>query len=319
MNNILISICIPTYNRVNFIEKLLHSIELNNFIIAYEVRIQDNCSTDNTNQQCMELCAKHDNWHYEKNEVNIGGVRNIKKCTENAKGKYLIVIGDDDLLYNNSFEIIHNSIAVIEKENDTVAIFFSNRLGEEYKNCKKFEGGFAWLKKAPLNQPAFISAVIWETKYWQEFDFYGCMAKYYQPHLHCFIYACKEQKVYGHYSELVDEGYSNPTNITSYWFYKFHALVDCFEYPYLYKIIQNANIDIVTRIYIYLRKLKFSKEIIKKIAFIENNKSEYENEIKRLITEFSYAPLTLFFKVYIKIIFQSSLGPRIARKLCPKL
>jgi glycosyltransferase involved in cell wall biosynthesis len=312
----LLSICIPTYNRSGFLGKLLESISNQKADFLYEVRIQDNASTDDTSEIAKVYCNRFENWHYELNEKNLGGKININKCTEKAIGEYLIIVGDDDTLVENGLSSIYAAI----KDNIATAIFFSNKLGVEFSSCRKFEKGIDWIQKVAVNEPAFISSVVWKRTYWNNFDYYKNIETYHLPQLHCFINASLDNKTYGVNIELVDKGRENASNVATYWFYKFHALVDCFEYPYLYHtILSNHSIGFKNRMYIFGRKLKLFKEVLKKIAFMKNNSSEYEEYIKILKSKYKFPPFTLFIRVYIYILFNTSIGNKIALKICPTL
>jgi len=99
----LLSICIPTYNRSEYLSELLESIgreieqepELAHKIQIY---ISDNASTDSTWQVCQQFHRKHNILDYSRNERNIGGDRNIIKCCTLGSGKYRWVVGDDELI-----------------------------------------------------------------------------------------------------------------------------------------------------------------------------------------------------------------------------
>ena len=90
---ILISICIPTYNRANYLDICLQSI-LHYKGDNIEVLIQDNDSPDNTS----EIVKKYDDprFQYEKNDTNIGPIKSIWKLFNKARGEYVFCLTDDD-------------------------------------------------------------------------------------------------------------------------------------------------------------------------------------------------------------------------------
>lgn len=95
----LLSICIPTYNRLRYLEELLlRLIEQIRLIPGGEVEllVSDNASIDGTseflkNQVIPFLRA----W---TNSENIGGDRNFLKCVTEANGEYVWLVGDDDIV-----------------------------------------------------------------------------------------------------------------------------------------------------------------------------------------------------------------------------
>lgn len=94
-----LSICIPTYNRSYYLDRLLSGVLISIPKIQnkeIEVVILDNCSIDNT----LEICEKYSNFFtnfsYFRNSRNIGGPPNIAKVASCASAKYVWIIGDDD-------------------------------------------------------------------------------------------------------------------------------------------------------------------------------------------------------------------------------
>lgn len=95
----LLSITIPTYNRAPFLAELLGALlpQLRNEPRA-ELVVSDNASTDET----PELMARFEQLGLPlrslRNPQNIGADANFLQCLEQARGKYVWVLGDDDLL-----------------------------------------------------------------------------------------------------------------------------------------------------------------------------------------------------------------------------
>jgi abequosyltransferase len=104
---ILLSIAIPTYNRAIYLDRCLHFLsrqELGKYNI--EVIIFDNASTDHTTQIINEHLQTGVPILYYRNEENIGPDKNIANCYLKAKGKYVLVLGDDDVLLPDAIKII---------------------------------------------------------------------------------------------------------------------------------------------------------------------------------------------------------------------
>ena len=71
-DHILLSICIPTYNRGNMLEYCLESIvRQDSFDRRTEVIILDNHSTDNTAEIAKKFAIQNPNIFYFSNEENI--------------------------------------------------------------------------------------------------------------------------------------------------------------------------------------------------------------------------------------------------------
>jgi glycosyltransferase involved in cell wall biosynthesis len=97
-----ISICIPQYNRINYLLRSLAIIEHQTYP-NIEVSISDDCSTDTTVDEITRLIPKYKYpIVFDRNEKNLGYDRNYRKCIEMASGEYALVIGNDDSLVNES-------------------------------------------------------------------------------------------------------------------------------------------------------------------------------------------------------------------------
>ena len=97
----LLSISIPTWNRAKFLSVSLDSfLEQMKGINPEEVElfVSDNCSDDNTTEVVKSYIDKGLPITYNKNEENIGASRNFLRCMQRASGKYILLLGDDDVL-----------------------------------------------------------------------------------------------------------------------------------------------------------------------------------------------------------------------------
>lgn len=104
-----LSICIPTYNRVNKLLLLLESIEKqikNSFEAEVEIVISDNASSDTTENKVLEFIEKnkHIKINYNKNIKNMGIDFNIRNVIEKSQGEYVWLLGDDELLKEKAIE-----------------------------------------------------------------------------------------------------------------------------------------------------------------------------------------------------------------------
>lgn len=136
----LLSICIPTFNRANNLANCLNSIVIsNNFtnLDEIEVCVSDNCSSDNT-RAIVESFKDKINIHYSRNEKNLGFAINSIKVISMASGKYSWLIGDDDLIIPASI----TKLIDIFKKNTSVDYFFINSYYLNSNYLKKFKSPF---------------------------------------------------------------------------------------------------------------------------------------------------------------------------------
>tara|TARA_B100000989_G_scaffold221668_1_gene169396 strand:- start:3769 stop:4620 length:852 start_codon:yes stop_codon:yes gene_type:complete len=103
----LLSICIPVYNRYDYLKKLLDSIDLN-FKNEIEIIISDDGSTDNIVKLINEY-QKIYSIKYIK-QLNSGRGLAIFKAINQAQGIYTILMDSDDYFLDESFDMIINLI-----------------------------------------------------------------------------------------------------------------------------------------------------------------------------------------------------------------
>lgn len=118
----LLSICIPTYNRAEYLRGALENITSDfAFSSEVEVIISDNSSTDDTWKVGKEYSEKYENIHYFRNKTNIHD-KNFIVVQQKAIGKYIRLF-NDTLRFkkgalNKMLEIIKTS-----SENESLLIF----------------------------------------------------------------------------------------------------------------------------------------------------------------------------------------------------
>ena len=102
-----LSICIPTYNKAEFIFSTLESIEKQNLDFNVEVVILDGASTDNTKEIVNTFKNKIKNLHYHLEISNNGIDFDLDKTVAIANGNYCWLMSSDDLMLNDSVNYIH--------------------------------------------------------------------------------------------------------------------------------------------------------------------------------------------------------------------
>ncbi|NJR38165.1 MAG: glycosyltransferase family 2 protein [Leptolyngbyaceae cyanobacterium CSU_1_4] len=90
-----ISVCIPTYNRVQLLPHAIHSV-LKQTELDFELIICDDGSTDGTANLLAEY--RDPRIHYIRHLQNIGKSNNMRSGFEAATGEYFLKFDDDDRL-----------------------------------------------------------------------------------------------------------------------------------------------------------------------------------------------------------------------------
>lgn len=106
----LLTIAIPTYNRVDNLRITLPEVLKVIKNESIEIIVSDNCSTDTTEEYMKEMVRKHRFIKYYRNIENIGPDRNFLNCFNKASGEYVFLLGDDDLLLENGLTSLMEAI-----------------------------------------------------------------------------------------------------------------------------------------------------------------------------------------------------------------
>lgn len=117
-----LAICIPTYNRSQYLQKCLASViaEIDEYSLHSEVAvyISDNDSSDNTAETVQSIIQSTGVViHYAKNKINIGAVNNFIQLTETAVAEYIYILGDDDEIVKGSLVKV---LSLIKENSDAI-------------------------------------------------------------------------------------------------------------------------------------------------------------------------------------------------------
>lgn len=124
MEKIILSICIPTYNGGERLEKLVKHI-LRSDRTDIEIAISDNQSTDNTAERINGIRDRRVRFY--ENEQNLGSLGNGIRALQNGQGEYLMLLIDRDIvqpeyvdeytdfLKINSYDVIINQAQILRQ------------------------------------------------------------------------------------------------------------------------------------------------------------------------------------------------------------
>lgn len=106
---VLLSICIPTYNRAQFLAQAIESI-IADATDEIEIIISDNASTDNTADLVLAYKQEFSRITYFCWKENMGADLNFLKSVELATGNYCWILGSDDAIAPGSIRFILDEI-----------------------------------------------------------------------------------------------------------------------------------------------------------------------------------------------------------------
>lgn len=130
MSHPILSLCIPIYNRLGYLERMLNRFleDIDLFEHDIALYISDNCSTDDLQSCCELFQQKGLVIDYHRNETNIGPDKNFEACFYQAKGQYVWLLGSDDVpnpgilriivqyLKQGDYGLVHLSIRKMDQE-----------------------------------------------------------------------------------------------------------------------------------------------------------------------------------------------------------
>ncbi len=118
MINPKVSICIPAYNRPEYLKKAIESV-LNQTFHDFELIISDDCSPIDLSPFVSEY--KDERIKYFRQKNNLGFIKNWNFCLEKCSGEYIKIMGDDDVLLDNCIED-----ELVGFLNDNIGLVYSN-------------------------------------------------------------------------------------------------------------------------------------------------------------------------------------------------
>jgi glycosyltransferase involved in cell wall biosynthesis len=123
-----VSVCIPTYNRANFLAHAVNSV-LNQTYSDFELIICDDGSKDNTPEMVSQLSDPR--IRYIRHPNNIGRSKNMRSGFEASTGAYFIKFDDDDSLCP---EFLEKTVAMLDTNPDVAFVctdhWIINQTGE---------------------------------------------------------------------------------------------------------------------------------------------------------------------------------------------
>lgn len=150
MEDELVSILIPVYNRENLVGETIDSA-MSQTYKNLEIIIVDNCSSDGTWRLLTNYSAKDPRIKIFQNKKNVGPVKNWKICLDYARGKYSKILFSDDLIKET---FIENTLKKFK--DDTAFVLTGIEIfGSDKKYVSKYQD-----KKSRLNSSLYLREVL---------------------------------------------------------------------------------------------------------------------------------------------------------------
>ncbi|MBF0614681.1 MAG: glycosyltransferase family 2 protein [Magnetococcales bacterium] len=143
---ILLSICIPTYNRQELLAATLDHLRWTlDCGRAVEIVVSDNNSEDDTERVARELGAQFPHFRYVRHKSNVGVMKNHISVLRMARGEFFVRLADDDRLIPDA---LLAEIDYMSQHPDIVASHASWRLWDDVSNS---DGGLFYQIDEPVS------------------------------------------------------------------------------------------------------------------------------------------------------------------------
>lgn len=193
MNDIVLTIGITSYNRVNELKRALESIKCSKPEMIEILVSEDHSPKREEIREMVSQFAKESVFKvvFNSNEINQGYDRNLKRIITLSSGKYVFFLSDDDCLYPESVDVVLNCI---EKEARDLAVVYGPFYLESTKEYRRFYKGFQYISKGGESAAKHIydsilfSGLIYRKAYVENIDAEPFLNKnYFQVYmfLHC--------------------------------------------------------------------------------------------------------------------------------------
>ncbi|MFC4767279.1 glycosyltransferase family 2 protein [Effusibacillus consociatus] len=147
MENPMISVCIPTYNRAMHIGDTLNSI-LKQTFGDFEIIVIDNHSDDDTEEIITSF--QDNRIRFLRNDWNVGAARNANRCMMEFKGKYIKFLHSDDVFIAD--DALQKMYHAASKHPQAALITCGYRFGESHVLTVPFDllrpKGFSTVRQA---------------------------------------------------------------------------------------------------------------------------------------------------------------------------
>jgi glycosyltransferase involved in cell wall biosynthesis len=122
MNNPLVSICIPTYKQIDFLDCCINSIMIQDFS-NYELIISDDSPNDKV-KSYLEKKLPSSNYRYFHNAPSLGSPKNWNYAISQARGKLIKIMHHDD--YFSDPTSLSQMVEKIESDDSDILFCASN-------------------------------------------------------------------------------------------------------------------------------------------------------------------------------------------------
>lgn len=322
INDPLVSILIPTYNREKFIEETLISA-LNQTYENIEIIVVDNCSNDQTANIVNSYTINNPKLKLYINDSNIGPINNWKKCLELSNGEFVKIVFSDDKIALDSIEKLISPLL----EDQKIGFSFSSvqmidengKLLENVYNLKKMgkipsEVFLYGSLSSALSLPVSPGCALFRRedvdkalgRDWDKINI-NCFNKGFGPDLFIFLMACVENEYFHYIKEPLSYFRTHSDSLTiSSQKNELSLSRRCYRYSYSLLLKEKIPFQLKRRIKTMLLMLTLFSRNYYKISKL----NQYKNMVspEKPLKNLDFLNLVIWsylFRRYIKLLSQS--------------
>lgn len=293
-----LTICIPTYNRKEYLAKnlkiLINIIRVQHYNNDVRIFVSDNNSNDGTEEYISSIIMDNKDIviDYNKNKENMGAIYNVLYMLSNTDSEYIMLLGDDDYI---SKEYLDNTLKSINDNIECIVPSYVNILPDGTLTGRGRDVGL----KSKIYKKGFKNCLA---NSWRGHQLSGLVVR-----RDTILKECEDKKIFNPYLQIYWIGYScmigKTLHLTEYpvkvttppkggktWGYGKDGLVS--EVFVNYKLLDN-----VTFFQRHLLEMKFlSKQYWRYAMYIKMGPLKFISCISKIISSKNTSKLT-------KIIF----------------
>ena len=166
----LISLCVPTFNRASRLQQCLNALanalDTHADSQYFEICVSDNASTDDTEEVVARFNSRFPAFRKQRHAINLGFAGNYQSLFSLATGDWVVVIGDDDIATDETLNLL---MIHLRGEHGTVVFRPStaplqNLVSTNTRGKQVFESLSSLFKSMDLFDLSFIGNVVFPRK-----------------------------------------------------------------------------------------------------------------------------------------------------------
>lgn len=148
MNNSLVSVIIPTYNRTDYVEEAILSAINQTYKNTEIIVCDDNAQKPEVRKSIVDICSRYPMVRLILNKENLGGSLNRNEGIKAAKGELISFLDDDDVYLPTRIEKVVD--VYMQHKNEKIGIIYTNAYyTDDELNIKSLS------RSVPTNNPLY--------------------------------------------------------------------------------------------------------------------------------------------------------------------